>query len=124
MGSLDSVKLISQPTPKKNMGQLMLKAILLLLVTSASVYGIDPNVPNLVAASGGCDTIPPSPLCFNGAAVAYNLTSLTGTAGTGSVTIGSSLGDQKSCPPLYPCRRGNKCCYRRPGRRCNYRHCI
>merc|ERR1712137_812068 len=83
---------------KTNMGQLMLKTTLLLLVTSASVYGR--------VADG------------------KNQTSLTGTAGTGSVTIGAPLGDQKSCPPLYSCRRGNKCCYRTPGRRCNYRDCV
>merc|ERR1711902_403132 len=104
--------------------KLMLKTTLLLVVTSATVYCIDPNLPNLVAASGGCDTIPPHPLCFHGAADGKNLTSLTGTAGTGSVTIGAPLGDQKSCPPLYPCRRGDKCCFRGPGRRCNYRDCV
>merc|ERR1712137_316557 len=53
------------------------------------------------------------------------LSSLTGIAGTVDVTIGSTLGDQKSCPPLYSCRLGNKCCFRRPRiLRCNYEDCM
>merc|ERR1712063_134160 len=53
------------------------------------------------------------------------LSSLTGIAGTVDGTIGSTLGDQKSCPPLYSCRLGNKCCFRRPRIwRCNYEDCM
>ena len=107
------------------MGQLRLKtsSAFVLLVISASGYGFDPNEGLLVEASSGCEDNPS--ICANAAADAHNLTRLTGTAGTGSVTIGSPIGGgPKSCPPLYPCRNGDKCCYRRQGRRCNYRDCI
>merc|ERR1712179_711674 len=64
----------------------------------------------------------------NSATVSSNarpLSSLTGIAGTVDVTIGSTLGDQKSCPPLYSCRLGNKCCFRRPRIwRCDYEDCM
>ena len=54
-----------------------------------------------------------------------NPKSITGFARTANVTIGSPLGDQKSCPPSFSCRLGNKCCFRRPGTlKCNYRDCM
>merc|ERR1711860_17485 len=90
-----------------NLVNTMLKiTTLVLLMTSANGFGVDPSL-------------------LHGASFAKYLTSLTGTAGTGSVTIGSTLGDQKSCPPSFSCRLGNQCCFRRLRTwRCNYRDCM
>ena len=97
-----------------------------IFVLLSCVHGINPS-PRMIEQSFE----PPSPSgpCMGYACAASNadnLTSLTGIAGTESVTIDSPLGTPKSCPPLNPCRKGNKCCFRsrRPGGRCNYRDCI
>merc|ERR1711860_179134 len=114
----DSVS-VSTNNHQTNMGQLMPIATttLVLLVTSASGYD----------TGSGAIHFPQRTIAM-GVANVVNLTSLTGIAGTASVTIRSPIvfPNPKSCPPLYPCRIGNKCCYRRrrPGRRCNYRDCI
>ena len=106
------------------MEKLMLKITICVLL--ACVNRINPSPRMMVhlfeSPRGPC----PGYECYHAVSVAVNLTYLTGSAGTESVTIDSPLGTTKSCPPLNPCRRGNKCCYRsrRPGGRCNYSDCI
>ena len=89
------------------MDQLRLKtaSTFVLLVILASGHGFDPNEGLLVSAPSDCEYNPS--ICANAAADARNLTSLTGTAGTGSVIIGAPIGGgTKSCLLCIPAEMG------------------